>query len=135
EVFDRMVDYFELTTADEFASLSSDEQSQLIAVDLSYFFNDLSDGRSSTVYTDVVGRQFYAQYPDLDTINRCAIMNYFDNETNEKISILWENVKGTELPVWVLVMLGTLVAIYVGQIVAKKIYKRNRAKYIAQTRK
>ena len=62
-------------------------------------------------------------------------MNYFDNETNEKISILWENVKGTELPVWVLILLGALVAIYFGQMIAKKIYKKNRAKYIAQTRK
>ncbi|MBR5145739.1 MAG: extracellular solute-binding protein, partial [Clostridia bacterium] len=135
EVFDRMVDYFELTTADDYANLSADEQAELTAVDLSYFFDDISDGRNAIVYTDTVGRQFYAQYPDFDTINRCAIMNYFDNETNEKISILWENVKGTELPIWVLVLLGALVVVYVGQIIAKKIYKKNRAKYIAQTRK
>ena len=135
DVFDRMVDYFELTTADDYANLSADEQSELVAVDLSYFFDDLSDGRSAIIYTDTTDRQFYAQYPDLDTINRCAIMNYFDSETNEKISILWENVKGTELPVWVLILLGLLVFGYLGKILAKKIYKTNRAKYIAQTKK
>ena len=135
DVFDRMVDYFELTTADDYATLSADEQAELTAVDLSYFFDDLSDGRSATVYTDVTGRQFYAQYPDLDTINRCAIMNYFDSETNEKISVLWENVKGTELPVWVLILLGALIVGYFGKIIAKKVYKSNRAKYILQTKK
>ena len=123
DVFDRMVDYFELTTADDYATLSADEQAQLTAVDLSYFFDDLSGDRVATVYTDTTDRQFYAQYPDLDTINRCAIMNYFDSETNEKISILWENVKGTELPVWVLILLGLLVFGYLGKILAKKIYK------------
>ena len=135
EVFDRMVDYFELTTADQYAELTADEKEELTAVDLSYFFNDLSDGRSAVVYTDVTDRQFYAQYPDLDTINRCAIMNYFDSDTNEKISILWENVKGTDLPIWVLVLLGALIAGYLGKIIAKKIYKINRAKYILETKK
>jgi len=130
DVFDRMVDYFGLTTQEDFISLSPAEQSELTAVDLTYFFGELSDGRSAIVYTDTVGRQFSAQYPDFDTISRCAIMKYFDNDTNNKISKLWENVKGMDLPVWVLILLGGIIAIYLGNFIFKKVNKRNRAKYI-----
>lgn len=100
-VFDRMVEYYELST---------EEGEGLTAVDLGYFFTDLTEGRSAVVYTDTVGRQFSAQYPDKDTVNRCAIMSYFPDDVNEKVNLMWENVKGTQFPVWVIfVIIGAIV--------------------------
>lgn len=126
DVFDRMVDYYELTTEADYADLSDEEKAGLTAVDLGYFYDNLSEGKSAVVYTDTLGRQFSAQYPDKDTVNRCAIMSYFDNATNEKVNIMWENVKGMTLPIWVFIVIGVVAAAVIAYFVVKAVNKRGR---------
>lgn len=102
EVFDRMVETYGLET---------EPTDGYTAVDLSYFF-----GEGKTVYTDVVGRQFSAQYPDTKTTERCVVMNYFDDEANERINTMWENVKGVAFPTWAIVLIVVGVVLIVGVI-------------------
>lgn len=117
EVYDRMVDYYGLETS---------ATEGYTAVDLGYFFTELTDGRSAVVYTDTVGRQFSAQYPDEDTVNRCAIMSYFDDETNDRISVMWENIRGTQLPVWLFIIIGVVIVAVIAFFVVRYILKNKR---------
>ena len=89
-------------------------------------FTELTGGRSAVVYTDTVGRQFSAQYPDEETVNRCAIMNYFDDETNDKVNIIWENIRGTSLPVWVFIVIGVVVVGIIAFFVVRYVLKNRR---------
>lgn len=52
--------------------LETEETDGYTAADLTYFF-----GKDAVVYTDTVGRQFSAQYPTEDIIERCVVMHYF----------------------------------------------------------
>lgn len=102
-IFDWMVQTYELET--------EQTEGYDTEVDLSYFF-----GEGKTVYTDVEGRQFSAQYPDTKTTERCVVMNYFDDEANERINTMWENVKGVAFPTWAIVLIVVGAVLIVGVI-------------------
>lgn len=68
--------------------LDGDDKIQLYKVDLSHLFND-----EFIVYTDTLGRQFSAQYPDLDVVTRCTVMGHMDNEKLEKLNYMWAEAK------------------------------------------
>ena len=57
-------------------------------VDLSYFFGE----GSYAVATETINRQFSAQYPSKEVIDRCVIMNYFNDEANDKITSMWAKI-------------------------------------------
>lgn len=57
-------------------------------VDLTYFFGN----GNYVVKTDTLGRQFSAQYPEKDVIDRCVLMNYFNDTANEKITTMWTKI-------------------------------------------
>ncbi len=78
---DEIFDYVAETYADE----EGDTE-----YDLSYFFGD---GHSLTTTAAQTKRQLFAQYPDEKTIDRLVVMNYFDNETNERANRMWINIK------------------------------------------
>ncbi len=65
------------------------------AYDLSYFFNpDTPEGDYAfTIDKAQKRRQLFAQYPDDLTIDRLVVMEYFDAETNERASRMWNNIK------------------------------------------
>lgn len=68
--------------------LDGDQKIELYKVDLSHLFNE-----EFIVYTDTLGRQFSAQYPDLDVVTRCTVMGYMDNEKLEKLNYMWAEAK------------------------------------------
>ena len=119
EVFDRMIDTFELST---------EWEEGLQEVDLSYFFTDLSDGRSAVVYTDTIGRQFSAQYPDLPTVSRCVIMSYFPRDVEAKVNEMWENVRGAEFPWWVVILIVLLIGAFAAIKLLSKYQGRKKPK-------
>ena len=89
-----------LTWLMDYYSLGESESEQTpYATDLTYFF-----GKPVTVYSSEEGRQFSAQYPTQDVINRCVIMRAFNDETNKKINQMWENVKGQVFPTWAIIL-------------------------------
>ena len=98
------------------------------SVDLSYFFDgtlsDEYDASKMVVKTAELGRQFSAQYPSLDVVNRCAVMQDFGDE-NEKVVAMWEVIKTNDVPTWVII---TVVAIIVCGAGAYAISKYNKTK-------
>lgn len=77
------------------------EEVEVYKADLSYFFGE----GEYVLYTETLGRQFSAQYPTEDIINRCVVMNCYDEEANARITLSWERVKGTTLSAaWIVVI-------------------------------
>lgn len=91
-------------------------------VDLSHYFNttldEYEDDVDTIFYSDEylpfeyngvpnisVGRQFFTQYPDLESINRCSVMRDFGKQ-NKAILKMWENFKSDPLPMWGIVLFG-----------------------------
>lgn len=65
-------------------------------VDLSYFFGATIDGDAVIkVPTSERGRQFDAQYPELEVINRCAIMRDFGEKATESLNNMWSDFRAS----------------------------------------
>ena len=96
-------------------------------VDLTYFFEGTTEEYAEedmVFYSDCylpfenedgsqnisVGRQFFVQYPNEETILRCAVMADYGDE-NIKIVKLWEDFKSNPLPVWAVVVIIVEVAL------------------------
>ena len=106
EIFDLVNDWY-----------AADEGGE--AADLSYFFGDTisdeykTDGKA-IVYVSERGRQFDAQFPSEEVINRCAIMEDFKDK-NDEVLAMWESVKLGDFSIWltigvisgILLVLGT----------------------------
>lgn len=96
-------------------------------VDLSYFFDgtlEEDDVFGGVFYSDCylpfvnedgsqnicVGRQFFTQYPDLNTLTRCAVMRDFGPQ-NDAVMSMWENFRSTSLPLWAIILFVVELAI------------------------
>ena len=77
-------------------------------VDLSYFFGGSASDYSVIVHEESYGR-LMAQYPDKDAVDRCAIMNYFNDDQLVRINKMWESVKSPTFPMWVINLIFILV--------------------------
>ena len=64
------------------------------AVNLNYFFKTDESADDYIVNTDVLGRQFSAQYPDETVVKRCVMMNYFPTDANDRVNRMWAKVLG-----------------------------------------
>lgn len=101
EVFDTVVDWY-----DERIDFEIEE---LIPYDLTYFFEGtLDEGVDAIVYTSSLNGQLYTQYPDLNTVNRCGVMQDFGSQ-NDKIIEMWSSVKATKLPTWFTILFFVIV--------------------------
>ena len=65
---------------------AEESEAEVDEVDLSYFFGE---DHKIRVLTEERGRQFDAQYPDENTIARCAVMKDFGDEANEALYSIW----------------------------------------------
>ena len=57
-----------------------------------------------------VGREFFCQFPDENTLTRCAVMRDFGSQ-NEAVLKMWEKFKSDALPVWAIVLFIVEVAV------------------------
>lgn len=128
--------YGDLSIVDELAALPNGNEDKLEAVDLTYFFEntldpagDYEEGVDTIFYSDCylpyshqegdvhqnisVGRQFFCQYPDEETLNRCAVMRDY-GENNKYVMKMWENFKSNPLPTWAIVLFAVILAGVVG---------------------
>ena len=155
--------YGDLTIVDR--DLEPGEVLEYDIVDLSYFFNGTLDGSDyeedvdTIFYSDSyyarnedgepytftdgenehlnnsVGRQFFTQYPDEDTITRCAVMKDF-GENNKLVMKMWEEFKSDPLPTSSLVIFIVIIAsgialgafIITNKVLVKRIRKKRKAK-------
>ena len=60
-----------------------------------------------------VGSSFFCQYPNKETMIRCAVMKDF-GENNSAILQMWENFKSDPLPTWALILFAVEISLIVG---------------------
>ncbi len=77
----------------QFELIEEGEEFEVFAVDLSYFFGELEEYFSPVILTAELDRQFSAQYPDFETVNRCTVMECFSDETTKNLNDMWETAK------------------------------------------
>ena len=59
-----------------------------------FFSGDNSDpDYVITAESDQANRQLFAQYPPQDVLERAVVMQYFDQENNQRINQMWVNVR------------------------------------------
>lgn len=99
--------------------------------DITYLFEGLvsddylTDGKV-IVGVEERGRQFDAQYPDYETIQRCGIMEDF-GDRNDAVLAMWENVKIGDIPISITIaLLACIIGIAVFFNVKKYIKVRQR---------
>lgn len=109
EVFDRLVDMFGCDPEDEGA----------VAVDLSYYFDNLDEGNEAIVYVNERNRQFDAQYPSEEITSRCAIMQYFDDNENDAVNSMWNRVKADDAVQNIIIICSVIGAILLFYVILK----------------
>lgn len=99
------------TDANYYTEVSKEDLGVGEPYDLGFIFDDkLTDNRRGVIYPYVeCVNQLIAQYPDEDTIARCAVMNDFANR-NDDVVIMWSQVKAYTNMVSYYVILGTSVS-------------------------
>ena len=111
---------------------TEEQTEETIANDISYFFKDSgivdedgNDINEFIIYTSEPNRQLFAQYPDKETIERCAIMKDFGTQ-NDKVNEMWIKVKGNRVSWRIYAFLGTFVAVVLFFVIKKKAEKKVR---------
>ena len=93
-----------------------DEDEADLEYDLTYFFlGENYDGEERvTIFAEeaqATSRQLYAQFPPAEVIARCAVMDYYDADTNTRINELWSRVKAETLDAWAIAVICVAVAV------------------------
>ncbi len=100
-------------------------------VDLTYLFEGavsddyLNEDGKIIVTVEERGRAFDTQYPDYETITRCAIMEDFGAQ-NDAVLEMWENVKIGEIPVFVTIITVAIIVIFIVLINMKYFIKKHQ---------
>ena len=118
-------------------TIVDDPENELEVVDLTYFFKNTLvpfeveegvydqyvEGVDTLFYSDCylpyenedgtqnisVGRSFFCQYPNEETIKRCAVMADY-GKNNQYVMKMWEKFKSDPLPVWAIVVFAVIIA-------------------------
>ena len=140
EIAARNMDYIGYTTSiagdevfdlvKEWYAVSEEEEGEY--ADLTYFFGDTISPESkidgkALVKVDVRGRQFDAQFPSEEVINRCAVMEDF-KEMNDDVLAMWENVKLGDFSIWLSLGVVAGIIVIIGGIYYIKFLRESRKK-------
>ena len=84
---------------------SAEDETDTVAYPLGYFFSgdNADEDYVLTVDREQLERQMAAQYPSLETMEKSAIMQYFDEQENAAINQMWIDVRCLDIrkiPVW-----------------------------------
>lgn len=103
---------------ESYALEEEDIDENSVMFDLTYFFGG-SDAIFCANYDDANG-MLLAQYPTAEIINRASIMQYFNDEASARINMMWEDVKGAEVPIAAVIFIGaTAVVIVIAYVFIK----------------
>lgn len=154
QIFDLLYDWYSVKTRDYFTDeewnkLSAEEKNEVFSsidevetaylngelykVDLSYLFEGTVEDDITYIYTDEINRQFSAQYPDYETIVRCAVMEDFGDD-NEKVISMWIRVKSDEVPTWIWAFICVSIICVTGLSIFKATSKKIRNERIKSKR-
>ena len=96
----------------------------------SYYANEYQE--NGGIREICVGREFYTQYPDKDTLARCAVMKDYEDK-NDLIMKMWEDFKSDPLPIWAIILFALLGASILG-LASFLLIKKYLIKHIRQKR-
>lgn len=127
DVFDRLLDTYELTTDEEEAN-----ELGYVPIDYSYYFTNISDEYKTEdgkviVYTstDNLGRQLTTQYPEKSTVDRCAIMTTLSKGELKDLNKMWSDVKVGDIPVWLLILIPSIIGVVATFFIVYAILKKH----------
>lgn len=112
---------------------AEDDEENVEDYRLGYFFSGDAEDEDYiiTVPSEQISRQLYAQYPTEDVINRSAIMQYFDDASNQAINQMWINVrcynmKDVPVGVWIfcVIVIAAVIFLVALRVMAKRAYKK-----------
>ena len=78
--------------------------------------DDYANDVKYTVWTEAenINRQLFTQYPDEDTVNRCAIMKHLSDSDMKMLNDMWDEVKVSAIPNWLMwLIVGVILAIII----------------------
>ena len=78
---------------------AEDDAEDTIEYPVGFFFSgdNADEDFVITAEADQADRQLFAQYPPQDVLERAVVMQYFDQENNERINQMWVNVRCFDL--------------------------------------
>lgn len=105
---------------------ADEDETDVVDYPLGYFFSGDSDDERYVlkVSAEQTYRQLSAQYPTEETMDRSAIMQYFNSEETARINQMWINVRCYNIknvPVWVWVIAGVVAAALIALAVKFKV--------------
>ncbi len=123
------IGYTSCVAGDEIISYveeNSDEDGQ-VEIDLTYFFGKEYKVKALSEY----GR-LATQFPDVNVVKRCTVMDNFSNEDLAVINEMWNRVKFITLPFWLIyVIVGIALIVVIAVLFSKfkdKIFSYSRRK-------
>lgn len=106
---------------------AEEEEEDVIEYPVGFFFSgdNADEDYIITAAADQANRQLFAQYPPQDVLERAVVMQYFDQENNERINQMWVNVRCFDLTTltlqdWALVGAGVVILAAVVMIFKKR---------------
>ncbi|MBR6737372.1 MAG: extracellular solute-binding protein [Clostridia bacterium] len=118
------IKYPEYDDDENIIGFTSEENVELFDYDVSFLLTTREDnlnGVTYSVWTDTLGRQLTTQYPDRETVMRCAIMKHFSDEEMKRLNDMWDEVKVMAMPTWLMwfIVISILVVAVVYPIMAE----------------
>ena len=99
-------------TIDDIASeytIPADEEEKNPMNDPYFFYTDQKEDIEIDGEVVHAGRQFLAQYPEQEMLPKLAVMKDY-GENNKYVLVMWQNVKGNNLPVWGVVVFAIILS-------------------------
>ena len=96
--------------------LSYEEGVEMYEHDVSIILNTIDDYNNDNVYTVWTeaynkNRQLFTQYPDSETIYRCAIMKHLSDSDMKMLNDMWDEVKVSAIPNWLMWLIVSVIII------------------------
>ena len=94
------------------------------------YFLAIEDEEGNPIDNVSVGRQFFCQYPNEETLNHCAVMKDY-GENNTYVMNMWENFKSDPLPTWAIItfaVAGAGVIAFIAYLIINNILKKQTKK-------
>ena len=95
--------FFEGTITDDEGNIIDDENNYIFYTDCYLPYAETDEQGNIVGGNRAVGREFFCQFPDEYTLDRCAVMRDFGSQ-NEAVLKMWEKFKSDALPVWAIVL-------------------------------
>ena len=119
------------TDEEYFTPVDENEVTFLDGYDLSFLFgSNIDEARNGIIYPfEESLNSLQTQYPDIDTITRCAVMNDFE-EANNAVVIMWGQIRAytNMVPYYIIlgVSLGAILTLFIYGLIRKHISTRNK---------